>query len=95
MRRKIVSFYLGWTVTGNMNVARKSHTASMLSNGKILVTGGYGSSNLNSVELYDPSTSNWTTTTNMSVARSSHTASMLSNGKILVTGGSGSSGELK
>ncbi|CAF1285129.1 unnamed protein product [Adineta ricciae] len=78
-----------WKNTGNMNVARYWHTASILSNGKALVTGGWtGSVSLNSAELYDPSTGNWTTTGNMSVPRDTHTASILSNGKVLVTGGS-------
>ncbi|CAF1058745.1 unnamed protein product [Adineta steineri] len=78
----------GWSVTGNMNNARYLHTASVLSNGKVLVTGGLGNSGmLNSAELYDPSTGIWTTTSNMSVARFHHTACVLSNEKVLVTGG--------
>ncbi|CAF1680423.1 unnamed protein product [Adineta ricciae] len=81
-------FCLEWQSTGNMSVARHVHTASILSNGKVLVTGGWtGSVSLNSAELYDPSTGNWTTTGTMSVARHVHTASLLSNKTILVTGG--------
>ncbi|CAF1347888.1 unnamed protein product [Adineta ricciae] len=76
-----------WKSTGNMAVARYGHTASILSNGKVLITGGYNGGYLNSAELYDPSTGNWTTTRTMSVARYGHTASILSNGKVLVTGG--------
>ncbi|CAF1486376.1 unnamed protein product, partial [Adineta ricciae] len=77
-----------WTTTGNMNVAREYHTTSLLSNGKVLLTGGSnGSVYLNSAELYDPSTGNWTTTGNMSVARNQHTASILYNKTILVAGG--------
>ncbi|CAF1261235.1 unnamed protein product [Adineta ricciae] len=77
-----------WKLTGNMNVARFSHTTSILSNGKVLVTGGNSSTvSLNSAELYEVSTGNWTMTGNMSVARYRHTASILSDGKVLVTGG--------
>ncbi|CAF1024715.1 unnamed protein product [Adineta steineri] len=62
-------------------------SSSVLSNGKVLVTGGWDSGVLNSAELYDPSTGTWTTTGNMNNARIYHTASVLSNGKVLVTGG--------
>lgn len=39
-----------------MAVARYAHIASILSNGKVLVAGGYNGAYLNSAELYDPST---------------------------------------
>src|SRR5436309_1831309 len=32
-----------WTVTGSLNTARASHTASLLPNGNVLVAGGYDS----------------------------------------------------
>ncbi|CAF1236243.1 unnamed protein product [Adineta steineri] len=79
-----------WSVTGNMANARYYHTASVLSNGKVLVTGGAENTTsfLNSAELYDPSTGTWTTTGNMTIAPYLHTASVLPNGNILVAGGS-------
>ncbi|CAF1632917.1 unnamed protein product [Didymodactylos carnosus] len=71
-----------------MNNARASHTASVLTNGKVLVTGGYDNAgNTNSSELYDPSTETWTNTGSINDARAYHTASVLTNGKVLVTGG--------
>ncbi|CAF1220558.1 unnamed protein product [Adineta steineri] len=78
----------GWVSTGNMTSARYWHTASLLSNGKVLVTGGSANGIfLNSADLYDSSTGTWTPTSNMTDERIYHTASLLSNGKVLVTGG--------
>ncbi|CAF1153691.1 unnamed protein product [Adineta steineri] len=83
-----VSCY-GWFSTGNMSHGRYIHTASVLSNGNVLVAGGesIGDIALNSAELYDSSTGASTPTGNMTNARYAHTASVLSNGKVLVTGG--------
>ena len=48
---------LEWTITGSMNYARDYHTASILTNGTVLVTGGQSSGGiLNIAELYNPST---------------------------------------
>jgi N-acetylneuraminic acid mutarotase len=78
-----------------MNYARQGHTASVLTNEKVLVTGGWNSGDaLNSAELYDPSTGVWTVTGNMNYTRAWHTASVLTNGTVLVTGGSNSGGYL-
>jgi N-acetylneuraminic acid mutarotase len=45
-----------WTVTASMNYYRSGHKASVLTNGEVLVTGGYSGGNfyLNSAELYQP-----------------------------------------
>ena len=79
-----------WTTVDSMANKREWHTASLLNNGTVLVSGGQTSDAggyLNSAELYDPSTGNWTTTGNMTNKRSKHTASVLNNGKVLVSGG--------
>ncbi len=49
-----------WTITDNMNNARNEHTASILTNGEVLVTGGQDNSlyYLNSSELYQPQHTN-------------------------------------
>ncbi len=78
--------------TGTMNAARWGHTATLLLNGKVLVTGGTHSSSgdiFPGVELYDPASGTWAATNSMNVARFIHTATLLSNGKVLVAGGLG------
>jgi N-acetylneuraminic acid mutarotase len=77
-----------WKKTGSLNTARTGHTATLLSNGQILVAAGEGSSFLTSAELYDPSKGKWTLTGSLNNARDQHAATLLSNGQVLVAGGS-------
>src|SRR5262245_19083194 len=78
-----------WTATGSMSVARQAYfTATLLTNGKVLVAGGSdGTAALSSAELYDSSTGTWTPTASMNTARLGHTATLLPDGKVLVAGG--------
>ncbi|CAF5091157.1 unnamed protein product, partial [Rotaria sp. Silwood1] len=72
-----------WTTTGSMNTACAAHMAIVLTNGKVLATGGNNSNVfLNSAELYDSLTESWTTIGNMNHSRCYHTASMLINGSV-------------
>jgi len=73
--------------TGSLNTARDSHTATLLSNGKVLVAGGVGGAYLTSAELYDPASGTWTATGSLNTARGQHTATLLPDGKVLVAGG--------
>src|SRR5215471_11728039 len=85
-----------FTTTGSLATGRELHTATLLPNGRVLVTGGFGSSGfLSSAELYDPAAGSWTTTGSMAAARGYHTATLLANGKVLITGGAASSGYLR
>jgi|GEM_PF-6301847 len=76
-----------WIATDSMSTSRSFHTATLLANGKVLVTGGKESKNLATAELYNPITGTWNTTGSMSRARSGHTATLLSSGNVLVVGG--------
>ncbi|MFT3774784.1 MAG: kelch repeat-containing protein [Minicystis sp.] len=77
-----------WVSTGTMNVARITHAAAKLGDGRVLVTGGYnGSGYTATAEIYDPATGAWTLTNPMLTARGRHTMTTLPNGKVLVVGG--------
>ncbi len=75
--------------TGDMSTARAYHTATLLSNGKVLVAGGRSGfrNELDSAELYDPVAHRFIPTGRMLSARARHTATLLPNGKVLIAGG--------
>jgi hypothetical protein len=64
-------------------------TASLLTNGKVLLTGGAHEDcgRFANAEIYDPATGIFTATGQMSRARDNHTATVLSDGTVLIAGG--------
>jgi hypothetical protein len=79
-----------WTPTGSMGQPRQVHTATLLTNGKVLVAGGvsfFGGLFPTSAEMYDPSTGKWLPTLPLVSGRTDHIATLLPNGKVLVAGG--------
>ena len=83
--------------TGSLRTGRKFHTATLLTDGRGLVVGGFDSTGKcrNTAELYNPSTSTWNSTNNdLSVPRCHHAATLLTDysGEVFVTGGVGSDG---
>jgi hypothetical protein len=72
----------------SLAAGRAAHTATLLSDGMVLMAGGWGASgDLNSAELYDPATGTFAATGSLITARDSHTATLLPNGKVLIVGG--------
>lgn len=73
----------------NMNVARSGHTATLLRDGTVLVTGGMlrNGDFTATAETYDPATSRFTPTKNMTTARVGSAAALLPSGKVLIVGG--------
>jgi uncharacterized repeat protein (TIGR01451 family) len=76
----------------NLNMTREYHTATLLTDGRVLVTGGdiwFSRSNriTATTELYDPTAETFQFGPTMTVPRFWHTATLLPNGQVLVVGG--------
>ena len=78
-----------WKPAASLATARYEHTATSLTDGKVLAAGGLGVdyAKLSSCELYDPATNAWTPAASMATSRLQHTATLLPNGTVLVAGG--------
>ena len=78
-------------LSATMTTPRAYHTATLLPNGRVLISGGLtgvAASVLNAVEVYDPGTEGFSALTRtMNIARFVHAATLLPNGQVLITGG--------
>jgi uncharacterized delta-60 repeat protein len=79
--------YLTAAPVAPMNTARCDHTAILLTDGRVLVAGGFNNTYRTSAEIYNPATNAWTYAASMHTARGLHTATLLANGRVLVAGG--------
>jgi N-acetylneuraminic acid mutarotase len=82
-----------WTAGPSMNVARHDPVAVTLADGRILVAGGWPSTDASSssphtsAEVFDPATGVWSMAGSMVFRRSSPASVLLADGRVLVTGG--------
>ena len=86
-----------WTSTGNMLDRQMYHSASLLPDGTVLVTGGLDDVahvKLSSCEIFDPSQGMWTPTDAMSTPRLWHTTTLLDSGLVLTAAGENASAAL-
>ena len=79
---------LRFRLTGTLHCARSGQTATLLSDGRVLMAGGGNSVLLAGAELYDPKTETFTETGSLITPRYKHTAGLLPDGRVLVAGGS-------
>jgi N-acetylneuraminic acid mutarotase len=75
-----------WSAAASMTGNRYLHTATVLLDGRVLVTGGVDEFALSTAEIYDPKTNTWSSAGSMNTARLWHTATLLLNGSVLVIG---------
>ncbi|MFH0351914.1 MAG: Ig-like domain-containing protein [Chromatiales bacterium] len=86
-----------WRAVGSMQYARRQINATLLPDGKVLVTGGTSGPGFNDMspstsvyaaELWDPATETWSTMASASIPRLYHSAALLlPDGRVLSTGG--------
>ena len=79
-----------WSSTGSLNTARFDHTATLLSNGEVLIAAG--AATLSSAELYNPTKGKFSVTGSLNTGRREHAAVLLTDGEVLVCGGYDGSG---
>jgi hypothetical protein len=82
-----------WTSLTALPSARRLHTTTLLSDGRLFILGGYDSAGAatNSCWLFNPSTNLFTVCATQLFARAGHSATLLSDGKVFVDGGTTSS----
>jgi len=82
--------------TGQLGTARRSHTATLLQDGKILIVGGDNANGMvGQAEMFDPATlTSSNIAANPIALRTDHTATLLSDGRVLIIGGVDSNGLL-
>jgi hypothetical protein len=85
-----------WAYTGSMAQPRRHLNATVLPDGKILVTGGVSGGGFNEIttavhaaELWDPATGDWTTLASNSIDRGYHSVSLLLPDGTVLHGASG------
>jgi N-acetylneuraminic acid mutarotase len=78
-----------WSPTASMVTARSGQTATLLSNGWVLVAGG----GTTSAEIYEPGRAIWVAPGAMGTARTDAAATLLPGGHVLMTGGDGPDGQ--
>jgi len=83
-----------WAFTGSLSTTRDQHRLVLLSDGRVLVSGGLASdctTYLNIAEIYDPNSGAWSATGSLNQARAAHAAASLLDGRVLVAGGNSGS----
>lgn len=72
-----------------MGTERAAHAATLLVDGRVLLTGGFrtGGGSLKSAELFVPSTGRFSAVVDLNTARAGHTSTRLPDGKVLIAGG--------
>jgi len=83
-----------FSLAGFLNIPRQGHTATLLSDGRVLIVGGGKEANylkakgVSKLEVYDSKKGKFEIAGELEIPRQFHTATLLNDGRVLVTGGS-------
>ena len=77
----------GWREVGTL-LRIDDHTATLLSDGKVLIAGGIGNFlySVETTQLFDPASETWKSVGPLNTVRLNHTATLLTSGKVLLAG---------
>jgi MYXO-CTERM domain-containing protein len=81
-----------WSQAEPLATARHDHVATLLEDGRVLVTGGHGADYLRSTEIFDASTGHWSAGPDLSAGRDLATLTRLDDNTVVIAGGSNSAG---
>jgi len=82
-----------WLEAASMSLSRYRHTATLLSDSRVLVSGGNTVNfETDECEVYDPVNNTWSNITPMLEKRYGHAAILLTNGNVFISGGDPSAG---
>jgi hypothetical protein len=81
-----------WAATGSLGTAREFHSATLLGNGNLLVTGGQlvagnGTSLIGTTEVFNWASQTWAYSGALNDARVLHSATLLGDGSVLAAFG--------
>lgn len=80
----------------SLNFARAGHSATMLTDGRILIVGGENQNGfVTEAEIFDPITGSFSISGNLSLPRADHSATRLPDGRVLIVGGRGNLGSFR
>ena len=83
-----------WTETASLSPPRAEHAATLLRDGRVLVTGGQTMSRrLRTASVWDPSSGRWSSVASMPSPRVDHEMRVMKDGRVLVFGGVGDDAE--
>jgi hypothetical protein len=87
-----------FTPTGSMTVARALHQATLLPDGRVLMSGGFGEPSPGTpgtehAEVFDPATGTFGPAGDLHATRFLHSAVLLTDGRVLVVGGVANPGD--
>jgi N-acetylneuraminic acid mutarotase len=81
-----------FSAAASMSQPRSIHTATLLPDGDVVVSGGYCGCVLASSERYRPATNTWTASGSLGWSTNGHAAALLGDGRVVAAGGGSFSG---